>query len=70
MSWKTINHILGLAAVDQHFWLALQKDPLTAIETQGFVLSPEEQAVLSRITAKTLPEFSQRLLDELPADSC
>lgn len=69
MSWKTINRILGLAAVDQHFWQALQRDPLAAIQAQGFELTREEQAVLSKIAVRTLAEFSQCLLDELAPDA-
>jgi hypothetical protein len=69
MSWKTINRILGLAAVDQHFWQALQKDPLTAIQEQGFELNLEEQAILNQIAVESLPEFSQRLLDVLAPDA-
>lgn len=65
MSWKTINQILGLAAVDQQFWKELKKDPLTVCQNRGFELTAEEKAVLSRIHADTLSEFSQRLLDEL-----
>jgi hypothetical protein len=69
MSWKTINHILGLAAVDQHFWQALQKDPLAAIQAEGFDLTPEERAIVSNIAVETLSEFSQCLLDAFTADS-
>lgn len=65
MSWKAINHILGLAAVDQQFWKELKKDPLAVCESRGFELTSEEKAVLSRIHAETLTEFSQCLLDEL-----
>lgn len=65
MSWKVINHILGMAAVDQQFWKELQKDPLIICESRGFELTSEEKAVLGSIHAETLVEFSQRLLDEL-----
>ncbi len=65
MSWKTINHILGLAAVDHQFWQELKKDPLAASQARGFELTSEEEQVLSSIEASTLAEFSQRLLDEL-----
>lgn len=70
MSWKVINHILGLAAVDQQFWKELRKDPLAVCESQGFELTSVEKAVLSRIHAETLTEFSQRLLDELDNHNC
>lgn len=69
MSWTTINHILGLAAVDQQFWEELKKDPLTTCQNRGFELTSEEKAVLSSIHAETLTEFSQRLIDELGNDS-
>jgi hypothetical protein len=65
VSWKTINYILGLAAVDQQFWQELKKDPLAVSQSQSFELTSEEKAVLSRIRAETLSEFSQYLLDEL-----
>lgn len=68
MSWKTLNRILGLAATDQHFWQALQEDPVAAIQSQGFELTPEEQAIVSRGAVETLPEFSQYLLDSLAPD--
>lgn len=66
MSWKTINRILGLAAIDQHFWQALQEDPVAAIQSQGFELTLEEQAIVRRGTVETLTAFSQYLLDSLP----
>jgi len=65
MSWKAINYILGLAAVDQQFWQELKKDPLAVSQKLGIQLTSEERAVLGRIQAETLTEFSQRLLDEL-----
>ncbi len=64
MSWKIINYILGLAAVDQQFWQELKKDPLIVCQSRGFELTPEEKVILGRIHAETLSEFSQRLLDE------
>ncbi len=63
MSWKTLNRILGLAAVDQQFWQALKKDPLAASQGRGFELTEEEQSVFSTIHAEKLSEFSQQLLD-------
>lgn len=69
MSWKTINHILGLAAVDQHFWQEFKKDPLTVSQNLGLPLTPEEKIALSSIKDETLSEFSQRLLDELGHES-
>jgi uncharacterized protein (DUF885 family) len=69
MSWKTLNRILGLAAADQHFWQALQVNPLAAIRAEGFELTPEEQTILSESAAETLAEFSQYLLDTLAPDA-
>jgi hypothetical protein len=65
MSWKTINYMLGLAAVDQHFWQELKKDPLMASQNLGIQLTSEEKAALSKIKAETLSEFSRCLLNEL-----
>lgn len=63
MSWKTLNGILGLAAVDKQFWQELKADPLTSSQKRGFVLTEEEKAVFSSIKVETLAEFSQCLLD-------
>ena len=68
MSWKTLNHILGLAAVDQQFWQELRKDPLAVSQQRGFKLTEEEKAVFSKLSAETLAEFSQRLLDAFGED--
>jgi hypothetical protein len=65
MSWKTINYLLGLAAVDQQFWQELKRDPLAVSQRLGVQLTSEEKTVLSKIKAETLAEFSQLLLDEL-----
>jgi hypothetical protein len=65
MSWKVINKILGLAATDPGFFQALQQQPLTSIQAQGFILAPDEQAVFEKIDATDLSEFSQRVLDAL-----
>ena len=64
MSWKAINHLLGLAAVDPQFWQKLKRDPLSVSQTLGLELTAEEKAILSKIHAETLTEFSQYLLDE------
>lgn len=68
MSWKAINQLLALACIDQEFWQALQKDPLVAIQQQGFDLTSEEQAVIGRITVTSISEFCQCLIDELSLD--
>ena len=63
MSWKTLNRILGLAAVDRQFWQELKKDPLAASQRRGFELTEEEKTVFGKINAEQLSEFSQHLLD-------
>jgi hypothetical protein len=68
MSWKTVNRILGQAAIDPEFRQMLQKDPLAALEAQGFELTPEEQEVLTKFSSLPFPEFCQRLLEELAPD--
>jgi hypothetical protein len=62
MSWKTINIILGQAATDDAFCQDLLKNPVKAIKQKGFVLSKEEEEILSGISADDLSEFSQRVL--------
>ncbi len=69
MSWKILNRILGLAAVDPQFWQALQMDPLAAIQAEGFDLTPEEQALMSKAATENLAEFSQYLLTMLTPDA-
>lgn len=66
MSWKTINEILALASVDPTFREALQRDPLTAVETQGFELTGAEQRVFQECTSLPLVEFCRVLLERLP----
>ncbi len=62
MSWKTINAILGLASVDQTFCRALLENPLKAVQAKKFELTPQEEEVFKRISARDLTEFSQMLL--------
>ena len=69
MSWKTVNRILGQAAIDPEFRQRLQEDPLAALEAQGFELTPVEQEVFTRFSSLPFPEFCQRLLDELGKDA-
>ena len=69
MSWKTVNRILGLAAVDQHFWQELQQSPLATIVAHGFELTPEEQEIFRVIDTSDLSQFSQYLLDKLALDA-
>jgi hypothetical protein len=62
LSRKTINAILGLASVDQAFCQELLKDPLRAVQTRQFKLTPEEEEIFKRISAQNLYEFSRLLL--------
>lgn len=68
MSWQIINQILGLAAVDKKFARDLLKEPLASIQARGFHLTLEEQRVFSKITASSMNELSQRLMQMLPPD--
>lgn len=65
MSWKIVNQILGLAAIDEEFAQELLKNPLTAVQARGFQLTSEEQRVFSEISASNLQELSQHLIREL-----
>jgi hypothetical protein len=65
MSWKTINTILGLAAVDEEFCRALLANPLAAAQTQQVELTPEEQEAFKTISARNLSELSQQLIELL-----
>ena len=69
MSWQTINHILGQAAIDPVFRQRLQEDPLGALAAEGFELTPEEQEAFTRLAALPFREFCQRLVDELGKDA-
>jgi len=62
MSWRTINAILGQAATDDAFCQDLLKNPVKAIKQKGFVLTKEEEEMLSGICVCDLSEFSQRVL--------
>lgn len=62
MSWKTINAVLGMAAVDEFFCQELLKNPIRAIKRQQFVLTSDEEEKLSKIIAQDLSDFSQQLL--------
>ena len=54
MSWKTINSILGLAAMDETFCQELLKDPVKAVKQRQFVLTKEEEEKLGSISAQDL----------------
>lgn len=62
MSWKVINAVLGMAAVDEKFCQDLLANPVQAIRARNFELTPGEQEKLKRISAKDLAEFSQKVL--------
>ncbi len=65
MSWKTINEILALASLDPDFREALQRDPMSAAEAQGFELTGEERNVFQEYASLPLAEFCQNLLERL-----
>lgn len=69
MSWRTINRILGQAAIDPIFRQRLQADPLATLTAEGIDLTPEEQEAFIRFAASPFPEFCQHLLDELKPDA-
>ncbi len=62
MSWKAINAILGMAAVDEKFCQELLDNPVQAIRARNFELTASEQEKLKRISARDLTEFSQKVL--------
>lgn len=68
MSWQIIHRILGLALVDTTFWQALQNDPRTALREGGFQLTDKEQEAFCNLPRNNLSEFSQQLLESLPAE--
>lgn len=69
MSWKIVNQILGLAAIDKKFAQELLTEPLAAIQARGFQLTDEEQEAFRLISARTMSELSQQLLQKLPPDN-
>lgn len=68
MSWKAINRILGRACIDQAYWRALQRNPLTTLAEEGFELTSEEKAVFQEFVQLPFPEFCRQLLEELEPD--
>ena len=68
MTWKQVNELLSLAAVDQDFCQKLLTDPLAAIQQYGFQLTEHEQQVIQQIKAKDLTAFSQRIMEHLASD--
>lgn len=69
MSWKIVNRILGLAAVDPTFWQELQCNPLGAIQKHGFELTTEEREVFRTLKTEDLAVFCQCLLEQLEIQS-
>jgi len=69
MSWKTINEIICLASLDPIFCEALRRDPISAIEAQGFELAGAEREVLQELASLTLVEFCQSVLERLAQPS-
>jgi hypothetical protein len=65
MSRKIVNAILGLASVDQAFCQELLENPLQAVQAKEFELTPAEEEIFKRISARNLTEFSKALLAHL-----
>ncbi|HEU5383410.1 MAG TPA: Os1348 family NHLP clan protein [Ktedonobacteraceae bacterium] len=65
MSWKTINRILGRAAIDPEFWQALQRNPLQTLKEEDYELSQEELGTFSEFMHLPFSAFCQRLLEKL-----
>ncbi|GHO75304.1 hypothetical protein KSD_30750 [Ktedonobacter sp. SOSP1-85] len=63
MSWKIINRILGLAAINPAFRQQLQEDPRAALEIQGFELTPDEMEVFKRHTTLPFAQLCQQLFE-------
>jgi hypothetical protein len=62
VSWKTINTLLGQAALDEAFCQELFKNPVEATKQRHFVLTKEEEEKLGSISARDLSEFSRHVL--------
>jgi len=65
MSWQQINHILGLAMIDQAFAQQLLENPLDALHARGIKISEKEQEVLCESKANDIQELSRYLLANL-----
>ena len=65
MSWKTLNEILSLAAIDPDFCQDLLADPLSTTQRYGIRLTEHEQQVISQMQATSLAKLSQFLLEQL-----
>ncbi len=62
MSWKNLNEMIGMAAIDQQFCQKLLQSPISAIDEQGYVLTPEEREIVATIRAADIQEFCEQLL--------
>lgn len=65
MSWKTINHIIGLASINPAFREQLQQDPQTALETEGFKLTPKEMDAFISLAPLPFTQFCRHLQETL-----
>ena len=68
MSWKMINHILGLASINPTFRQQLQEDPLAALEAWDFEVTPEEREAFKASASLPFSQFCQSLLEVLGPD--
>ena len=65
MSWKTLNQILSRAVIEPKFWQDLQKDALKTLRSEGYKLTPDEQAVFVEFVHLPLALCCQHLLEKL-----
>jgi hypothetical protein len=65
MSWKIINAVLGLAAIDPEFHQELRNNPQTASHKRGFLLGQDELMMFERLNDLDLHDFSQYIFDKL-----
>ncbi len=71
MSWKVINHILGLASINPTFQRQLQEDPLAALDARDFELTSQELEVFKASASLPFSQFCQCLLEALvPDEDC
>jgi hypothetical protein len=69
MSWKTVNRILGQAAIDPDFRQRLQEDALATLAAEGFELTLEEQEAFASFGSLPFPQLCERLLEKLGPDA-
>lgn len=68
MSWKEINHILGLASISPTFRQQLQEDPLATLAAWDFELTPEEREAFKASASLPFSQFCRCLLEMLAPD--